>query len=229
MTQPAKTPKVAKASPGAGRRGRPTPGRIAAIDASIREAAIGVFLEGGLDAASMEAIALSAGVAKGTLYARYANKEALFRAILDEEVERWSQRAGAHDDLLPNELAPRLRHHARNMIDAYAQPEHARINRLVEAAAPSLPNLAHHWQKSASVRFLRFLAGDIAKVSGGAAHGDVEIDWDFHAKLFFFSLAGWLRSEPAWDERGIEEGLRFADGVIATIELAIASAAPSSD
>lgn len=221
MAQPAKRSKAAPLPPSGGRRGRPTLDRVAAIDVAIRDAALGLFLDLGFEAASMDAIALKAGVAKGTLYARYGNKEILFRAILDQELERWSKRAGAQDHLLPDELAPRLRYHARSLAEAYVQPEYARIARLVETAAPTLPNVARHWEEVATTRFLRFLAGDMAKVAGGTG-----IDWDFYAKLFLFAVSGWLNSGAVSHSDGVEGALGFADRVIGTIELAIQNDAP---
>ena len=135
MAQPEKLEAGRTASPRNRQLGRPTVDRTAAIDAAIRESALAIFLELGFDGASMDAVAAQAGVSKGTLYARFANKEVLFRAILAEEFGRWSKRAEGEDHLLPAALGPRLRHHARSMAEAYAQPEHARIYRLIQTAA----------------------------------------------------------------------------------------------
>lgn len=55
-------------------------------DRRILEAASEVFSQHGLRAARMEAIAKAAGVAKATLYSRYPDKEALFRAVSAEVV-----------------------------------------------------------------------------------------------------------------------------------------------
>lgn len=47
----------------------------------ILDAAAGLFLQNGLRATTMEAVAKAAGVAKPTLYSRFPDKESLFRAI----------------------------------------------------------------------------------------------------------------------------------------------------
>lgn len=217
MTQPARRAKVASNRPaGAAPRGRPTPERIAAIDAAIRQAALELFLDHGFEAASMDAIALRAGVAKGTLYARYETKEPLFRAILEDELKRWSQRAGEQDHLLPAELAPRLRHHARVLIDVFDWPEYRRISRLLEAAVATLPDLARHWEEIGTNRYLRFLAEDMARAAGGAA-----ADWDFHAQVFVFAISGRVRAENRVSAEGRERTLAFADRLIDMIELAM--------
>lgn len=51
----------------------------------ILEGAHKVFLSQGFDAASMGAIAQTAGVSKGTLYVYFKNKEELFGAIVEQE------------------------------------------------------------------------------------------------------------------------------------------------
>ena len=86
------------------RSGRPTAERVAAIDAAIRDAAEQIFFDVGFEAANMDAIAAAADVSKGTLYARYRSKEALFRAVLEDLLEKLSARAGEQDHLLPENL-----------------------------------------------------------------------------------------------------------------------------
>lgn len=53
-------------------------------DRRILDAAAEQFMQHGLRGARMEAVARGAGVAKATLYARYPDKESLFRAVSAE-------------------------------------------------------------------------------------------------------------------------------------------------
>lgn len=55
---------------------------------AILDAAWALFLERGVEAVAMEAIAARAGVSKGTLYASFADKTALFEAAMLREMER---------------------------------------------------------------------------------------------------------------------------------------------
>jgi TetR/AcrR family transcriptional repressor of mexJK operon len=64
------------------RRGRP---RDASKDEAILVAAGELFMERGYEAVSLDAVAHAAGVSKATIYSRFADKEALFRAVLDHE------------------------------------------------------------------------------------------------------------------------------------------------
>jgi len=66
------------------KRGRP---RDAAKDEAILKAAGDLFMERGYEAVSVDAVALAAGVSKATIYARYADKEALFRAVIQSKCE----------------------------------------------------------------------------------------------------------------------------------------------
>ena len=67
------------------RRGRP---RDAAKDEAILTAAGDLFLERGFETVSLDTVAHDAGVSKATIYARYADKDALFAAVLRQECER---------------------------------------------------------------------------------------------------------------------------------------------
>lgn len=55
--------------------------RVAIIDAALDE-----FTENGFAAARMDEIARRAGVAKGTIYLNFSDKEALFEAIVRQEI-----------------------------------------------------------------------------------------------------------------------------------------------
>ena len=57
----------------------------------IIEGARTVFLAQGFDAASMNDIARTAGVSKGTLYVYFENKEQLFQAICSHECEQQAE------------------------------------------------------------------------------------------------------------------------------------------
>ena len=57
----------------------------------ILDGASKVFMDLGFDGASMGEIARAAGVSKGTLYVYFADKSALFEAILEEEALQYGQ------------------------------------------------------------------------------------------------------------------------------------------
>lgn len=218
MAQPSKK-KAAPPSSASGRRGRPTADRAQAIDACIRASALAVFLEAGFEAASMDAIAARAPVSKGTLYARYESKQQLFRAVMEEELERMSAEAGANDHLLPAELGPRLRYHAQTLFETFRRPRFRAFGSLIDTAVRTFPELEVDWQELGTGRYLRFLAGDIAQSIEGR---DLLLEErDYLANLFLHAVTGYHRSEQSRRGASDAEVQAFADRVIETVLLEI--------
>ena len=60
--------------------------RKEARPSELLAAALELFVEKGFAATRLEDVASRAGVAKGTLYLYYENKEALFKAVIQEGV-----------------------------------------------------------------------------------------------------------------------------------------------
>lgn len=55
----------------------------------ILDAALRVLAEHGADGASIDAIAVEAGVGKGTVFRRFGDRSGLFRALLDDHLRRF--------------------------------------------------------------------------------------------------------------------------------------------
>lgn len=77
---------TAQTSPGPGRPTDP------AKDQEILTAGRALLFEQGPQSVTMEAVARAAGVAKPTLYRRYANRDQLIEAIVENEAERMAGR-----------------------------------------------------------------------------------------------------------------------------------------
>lgn len=72
----------------AGRSGRPPRDRIGEVEQRILDAAQKVFLDRGLEGASVDEIAEAAHAGKPTIYARFPHKQALFVAVMERMVQR---------------------------------------------------------------------------------------------------------------------------------------------
>lgn len=227
MAQSATKTKTSPATSPTGRRGRPTADRAQSIDANIRSAALKIFLEAGFEAASMDAIAAQAPVSKATLYARYDSKQALFRAVMEDELERLSKAAGARDHLLPPELAARLRHHARTLLDIFDWPQFRALGQLIDSAVRTFPELERDWQELGAGRYVRFLTNDIAQAIDAGRQSTEECE--FLANLFLHSITGWYRSEAGRRSLSRDEVLAFADRVIDTIMMRIGRQTAAAD
>jgi AcrR family transcriptional regulator len=81
------------------RRGRP---RDTGVEVAVLDAAVAEITEKGLDATTMEAIAVRAGIGKATLYRRWPNKTALLHFLADQlaEVHEASDTGDVRKDLL---------------------------------------------------------------------------------------------------------------------------------
>jgi len=81
------------------RRGRP---RDTGVEIAVLDAAVAEITEKGLDATTMEAIAVRAGIGKATLYRRWPNKTALLHFLADQlaEVHEASDTGDVRKDLL---------------------------------------------------------------------------------------------------------------------------------
>jgi AcrR family transcriptional regulator len=75
-----------------GRGGRPPAGQAGDVEARLLAAATRLFLERGYDGTSCDQVALDAGAGKASIYARYANKDALFCAVIDNLLARSYER-----------------------------------------------------------------------------------------------------------------------------------------
>ena len=120
-------------TPRAKRRGRP---RSQTADLAILRAALKVFIESGVEGASMEQIADHAGVARTTLYRRWSSKDALIaKAIASArgEKELWAAER-AKFVKSPEPLIEAL-------ADIVTRPEYRRLAARLIGSIPSCPEL----------------------------------------------------------------------------------------
>ena len=90
MPQEMAKPLITTAKAGTTRRGRPPRERAGEVEDRILQAALQVFIDRGYEGASIDEIAEVASAGKPSIYARFTNKETLFREV----VLRWAQRSG---------------------------------------------------------------------------------------------------------------------------------------
>ncbi len=106
----------------------------------ILEAARALFLSRGYGVTSMDALARRAGVSKATIYAHFADKEALFAALVSGECARLrGEIAALSASAVPvAEALPRL---AAQFLGLLMSPWALAIHRVVVAETPRFPEL----------------------------------------------------------------------------------------
>ncbi len=137
--------------------GRPTAAAAAELAERILEVATRAFLTHGYAATSIETIAANAGVAKRTLYVRWRDKPALFRAVLERLMARWlatpEPPPPEHPtpDLPPtaeDRLESALQQTATRVLAVALQPDALALHRLMIAESGRFPELAEMVRQS---------------------------------------------------------------------------------
>jgi TetR/AcrR family transcriptional repressor of mexJK operon len=145
--------------------GRPL-GRSARKRRDIIEAATALFLRNGYQGTSMDEIAAQAGVSKQTVYKNFADKEELFRAIVegvagnsDRVVSDLGAAFTATEVRTADDLAALLASVGRRFLDSVLRSEVLSLRRLVIAEADRFPDLARAYYERAQSRGIETVAG----------------------------------------------------------------------
>ncbi|MBP7338287.1 TetR/AcrR family transcriptional regulator [Niveispirillum sp.] len=178
------------------RRKQARPGELLA-------AALDCFAEKGFAATRMEEIARRAGVAKGTFYLYFPSKEAVFEALVRENIlpRLEAMEAGAR---MPGAgAADRLRAILAGVSLVVGNPCLVAIPKLVMAEAGNFPDMARFYRKEVVERGLRLLGGILRD---GIAAGEFRpmADPEITARLFMAPVllaAIWRTSFAAVEEQ----------------------------
>lgn len=150
----------------------------------IIDGARAVFLADGFDAASMNEIARSAGVSKGTLYVYFASKEELFAALIREEkreqAEQMCQLDNDNDD-----IEAVLRGFGERLLDRIFRPSAIAHLRTVVAVAQKFPTIGQAFYEAGPRYGQRRLA---AYLTARAQAGSIAIDDALLAASLFIDM-----------------------------------------
>ena len=177
------------------KRGRPDAKQVAAIDRAILATATRMFLELGYDGVAMENIAAATGVSKGTLYARYPSKEALFTTVIHDRVKQWSLISASQDHLLTDDIAERLHHHAQVIARSLLQREVHAFQLLTLANRERFPELARAMYEAGYLYIVRLISDDISQAA--ARDGIPARDPSAIARQLVAAITGWELQESS--------------------------------
>lgn len=137
----------------------------------ILDGARKVFMDLGFDGASMGEIARAAQVSKGTLYVYFADKCALFEAILEQEALQHGQVAFNFDPA--RDVETTLKDFGRAYNRLLCRPGGGSAIRTVMAIAERMPDLGRRYYARVLDKSINRLS-DYLKAHAGA--GDLDID-----------------------------------------------------
>jgi AcrR family transcriptional regulator len=137
----------------------------------ILDGARQVFMNLGFDGASMGEIARAAGVSKGTLYVYFADKCALFEAIVEEETV---QQGEVVFNLEPGrDVRTTLPEFGHAYIAMLCRPGGGSAIRTVMAIAERMPEVGRRYYERVLERTIKRLA---AYLEARVKHGELKID-----------------------------------------------------
>jgi AcrR family transcriptional regulator len=172
------------------------PGRPTLSDAQLLDIALDLFLENGFERTSIDAITTAAGMAKRTVYARYGDKETLFKAALNRAIEDWlvpveRLRAAEVEGLEDTLLAI-----AQMLLANILSPAGMRLLRLSNAVSVSMPEIAANNTRMGTEPTLAYLADLFRR---RLLHADAPAPEADEAALAFLHLVvGGPASTAAW-------------------------------
>jgi AcrR family transcriptional regulator len=159
----------------ASRKSRPNPApsraeRAADRRQAIIEAAFETFIEEGYAATRLEDVAKRAGVAKGTIYLHFKDKQALFEELVRSAIVPLASRLTAPPPASGSVRAV-LENFAGNFVREVTTTRRGAIIRLVIAEGPRFPAIADFYYREV---VSRGLAGMRALIELGIARGEIK-------------------------------------------------------
>ncbi len=128
-------------------------------EAQIIEAAFTAFAANGLDETRLEDIARLAGVAKGTIYLYFPNKEALFREMITRTLV--VRLDALESEPRTGDALADFNRIVRTYWQYVNEPNFPVLHRLVSSVLPRLPELQQFFSERVSLRWQRLLQSNI--------------------------------------------------------------------
>lgn len=147
------------------RKGRPRAEERALLDDRVLEAATALFLEQGFGRTTLDQVSERSRTGKSTLYGRYANKEALFAAVVTRSINAMFDDQTAAPPT--GDVKSRLRHVGRELARVTLEPRCVALMRITAAEATNFPALAKLGYEMSFEGSARFVAEAIVGSADG--------------------------------------------------------------
>jgi AcrR family transcriptional regulator len=159
--------------------GRPTRAQAEARHAEMLDAALDMFLDKGFVQTTMEGVAAAVGMTKRTIYARYPDKAALFRATVQRAIEAWIVSDTKLRALESDDLAATLTAVARMRVAHVMTPVGLKLQRIINSESYRFPEIFTLSYEQATMPVINFLIDLLQR--NGVARADM-------AALTFMSM-----------------------------------------
>lgn len=212
---PARTPLFTGKPTRKAAQGRPGPGRPsrAVIEARGRELldrALDMFLDTGFEATTIEAISTAIGMSRRTIYARYGDKETLFKAALQRAIGQWIVPAETLRAAEAETLEETLLGVARIWAENLQRPFGWRLARIAATEAFKRPEVAQYLRAEMSGATIGYVADLLARrLPGGKSDAEAQ---DAAAAFMILAVEGTIQLllwDGACDAAEIERQLAY--------------------
>ncbi|HMM91040.1 TetR/AcrR family transcriptional regulator [Bradyrhizobium sp.] len=172
----ARSPRKYAAKPAGRRRAPPSPAanraeRAAERRGAIIEAAMDEFIARGFAATRLDDVARRAGVAKGTIYLHFKDKESMFEELISTAIVPLVVRLSSTPPPPGASVRDMVELFAKNFIAEIATTRRGDIVRLIVAEGPRFPAVADFYYREVVTRGL---AGMRALIERGIASGEIK-------------------------------------------------------
>ena len=155
-----------RATPKLRTKPRRGPGRPTLSDEELLDKALDLFLEKGLERTTIDAITAAAGVAKRTVYLRYSDKTALFKAALQRAIEEWIipvERLRAAESADLEETLLRV---GQMLVANLMRPAGLRLLRITNAESGRMPEIGAYSYQQGTAPTIAYLADLLSRRVG---------------------------------------------------------------
>jgi AcrR family transcriptional regulator len=196
---------AAEAPPAKAARG---PGRPTLSNEELLDRALDIFLEKGFERTSIDAITAAAGMAKRTVYLRYGDKTALFKAALERAIEEWIVPVETLRAAETGDLEETLLRIGQILVANIMSPGGIRLMRITNAESGRMPEIGAYTYRHGTEPTIAYLADLLARRLGLEPQGAHEA-----AVAYLYLVVSGPPTMTAWgmslDEATIEEHTRY--------------------
>jgi TetR/AcrR family transcriptional regulator, mexJK operon transcriptional repressor len=187
------------------------PGRPSLSNEELLDRALDLFLEKGFERTTIDAITAAAGMAKRTVYLRYGDKTALFKAALQQAIDAWivpieRLRAAETDDL--EETLLRV---GQTLVANLMRPAGLRLLRITNAESARMPEIGAYTYQHGTGPTIAYLTDLFRRrIAIGTEFADAEEA----AFAFLYLVVSGPPTMTAWgvslDEAAVDRHTRYS-------------------